>query len=71
MTERVLNNSVKKPLGVSPNTLLFGNAFAIDPTLLTQIDRDVSDVKPQSTQDFVDSLTIQTHWRSDTLANGD
>ena len=56
MTKRVLNNSIKKPLRVSANTLLFGNASAIDATLLTQIDRDVSDVKPQSTQDFVDSL---------------
>ena len=33
-----------KTHGVSPNTQLFGNAFAIDPTLLTQIDRDVFDV---------------------------
>ena len=41
-TERVLNNFVKQPLGVSPNTLLFGNAFSTDRSLLTQIDQDVS-----------------------------
>ena len=42
-TERVLNNSIKQPLGASPNTLLFGNAFSVDRTLLTQIDQDVAD----------------------------
>jgi len=42
MTERVLNTSVKQPLGVSPNTLLFGNAFSTDPSLLTQLDRDMA-----------------------------
>ena len=55
-TKRVLNNSVKQPLGVSPNTILFGNAFSTDRSLLTQIDQDVSGVKPRSTQDFVDTL---------------
>ena len=55
-TERVLNNSVKQPPGVSSNTLLFGNAFSVDRTLLTQIDQAVTDVKPRSTQDFVDTL---------------
>ena len=55
-TERVLNNFVKQPLGVSPNTLLFGNAFSTDRSLLTQIDQDVSGVKQRSTQDFFDSL---------------
>ena len=42
ITERVLNTSVKQPLGVSPNTLLFDNAFSTDPSLLTQLDRDIS-----------------------------
>ena len=27
MTEKLLNSSVKQPLGASPNTLLFGNAI--------------------------------------------
>ena len=54
--ERVLNNSVKQPLRVSPNTILFGNAFSTDRSLLTQIDQDVSGVKPRSTQDIFDTL---------------
>ena len=55
-TERVLNNSVKQPLGSSPNTLLNGDAFSVDRTLLTQIDQDVADLKARLTQDFVDTL---------------
>ena len=53
MTERVLNTSVKRPLGASPNTLLFGNAFSTDPSLLTQLDRHV---QPRSIRDYVDTL---------------
>ena len=30
MTVKVLNSSIKQPLGVSPNTLIFGNAFNMD-----------------------------------------
>ena len=52
-TERVLNNSVKQPLGASPNTLLLGKSFSVDRILLTQ-----TDVKPRTTQDFVDTLMI-------------
>ena len=33
--------------GVSQNTLLIGNTFSTDPTLLTQIGLDVSDVQPR------------------------
>ena len=51
-TEQVPNNSVKQPLGLHQ----FGDAFSVDRTLLTQIDQDVADVKPRSTQDFVDTL---------------
>jgi len=68
-TERVLNNFVKQPLGVSPNTLLFGNAFSTDRSLLTQIDQDVSGVKQRSTQDFFDSLIARQALHGDTLAN--
>ena len=42
MTKRVLNTSVKQTLGVSPDTLPFCDAFPTDPSLLTQLDRDVS-----------------------------
>ena len=55
-TERILNNSVKQPLVASPNTLLFGNSFSVDRTLLTKIDQNVAAVNPRSTQDFVDTL---------------
>ena len=51
----MLNTSVKQPLGLSPNALLFGNAFSTDPSLLTQLDRDVSNEQPRSIQDFVDT----------------
>ena len=30
MTEKLFNSSIKQPLGESPNTLLFGNAFCDD-----------------------------------------
>ena len=58
-----------KPLGVSPNTLLFGNAFLTDPPLLTQLDRDVSNTQPRSIRDFVDSLIERqkNYWRSYSL----
>jgi hypothetical protein len=56
MTERILNSSVKQPLGASPNTLLFGHAFQVDPALLSTLDRDISDEKPRSIRDFVDTL---------------
>ena len=31
MTEKLLNSSVKKPLGASPNTLLYGNTIHQEP----------------------------------------
>jgi len=40
-------------VGASPNTLLFGNAFSMDPFLLTQPDCDISDVQPRSIRYFV------------------
>jgi len=55
-TERMLLNiSVKQPLGVSPNTPLFGNAFSTEPTSPTQSDRGIFDVQTRSTKDFVDT----------------
>ena len=56
MTEKLLNSSVKQPLGVSPNTLLFGNAFHDDTSLLSHIDRDISNTPTQSIRDYVDTL---------------
>ena len=51
MMERVLNTSVKQTIGVSPDTLLFGNVISMEPSLQTQLDRDVSDVQPRSIRD--------------------
>jgi len=56
MTEKLLNSSVKHPPVVSPNTLLFGNAFRDDTSLLSQIDRDISNTPTQSIRDYVDTL---------------
>ena len=74
-TDRVLNNSVKQKLGASTNILQFGDVFSVDRALLTQIDQDVSDVTPRSTQDFVDTLIarhaqiIDTAIHSQTIIN--
>ena len=38
MTEKLLNSSVKKPLGASPNTLLFGNAITQEPFEISDMD---------------------------------
>ena len=48
--------SVKQPLGVSPSTLLFRNAFLTDPSLLTKLDCDVPNEQPRPIRDFVDTL---------------
>jgi hypothetical protein len=56
MTEKLLNSSIKQPLGVSPNTLIFGNAFHMDTSLLVIIDQDISNSAPRSVRDYVDTL---------------
>ena len=56
MTEKILNSSVKGPLGVSPNTLLFGAAFPPDNALIAHMDREIRDEKPRSIRDYVDTL---------------
>ena len=38
-TEKLLNNSVKHALGVSPNTLLFGDAIPTEQSLMPEIYR--------------------------------
>jgi len=38
MTEKILNSSVKQPLGASPNTLLFGNAILHEPNIIEELD---------------------------------
>jgi transposase InsO family protein len=56
MTEKLLNSSIKKPLGTSPNAILFANAFNTDPGLLSTIDRDTDGIPARSVQDYIDTL---------------
>ena len=39
MTENLLNSSVKQALGVSPSTLLFGDAIPTQQSLMAEIDQ--------------------------------
>ena len=39
MTEKLLNSSVKHALGVSPNTLIFGDAIPTEQSLMVEIDQ--------------------------------
>ena len=43
MTEKLLNSSVKQPLGASPNALLFGNATVQEPGMMAEMDQMPSD----------------------------
>ena len=40
---KLLNSSVKQPLGASPNALLFGNATVQEPGMMAEIDQMPSD----------------------------
>jgi hypothetical protein len=61
MTEKILNSSVKQPLGVSPNTLLFANSIDVDVGLLTELDRTADITPPRSIRDYVDTLMSNQH----------
>jgi hypothetical protein len=58
MTEKLLNSSVKQPLGVSPNTLLFGNAINNEaPAICQEMDSMPKNGYPQrSMRDYVDNF---------------
>ena len=56
MIEKVLNSSIKQPLGVSPNTILFGAAIPTEHTLLAEIDNPPPSNTPRSIRDYVDTL---------------
>jgi hypothetical protein len=56
MTEKLLNNSVKHALGVSPNTLLFGDAIPTEQSLMAEIDRIPTATPPRTIRDYVDKL---------------
>jgi len=55
MTEKSLNSSIKQPLGVSPNTILYG-AIPTEHTLLADIDTIPSTTAPRTIRDYVDTL---------------
>ena len=49
MTEKLLNSSVKKPLGAPPNTRLFGNAINIhEPVGIKDMDQQNDKATPGS-----------------------
>ena len=56
MTEKLLNSSVKHALGVSPNTLLFGDAIPTEQSLMAEIDRIPTATPPRTIRDYVDKL---------------
>ena len=56
MTEKLLNSTVKHALGVSPNTLLFGDAILTEHSLLAEIDRIPTATPPRTIRDYVDKL---------------
>jgi hypothetical protein len=56
LTEKLLNSSTKQPIGVSPNTLLYGNAINTDEGLFHVIREQKSMESPISTRDYVDQL---------------
>ena len=56
MTEKLLNSSVKKPLGASPNTLLFGNAINQEPVDIKDMDQQNDTVTLKSIWEYVDTF---------------
>ena len=51
-----MNSSVKKPIGASPNTLLFGNAINQEPIDMKDMDQQNDTVTPRSIRDYVDKF---------------
>jgi hypothetical protein len=47
---------VKKPLGASPNTLLFGNAINQEPVDIKDMDQQNDTVTPKSIREYVDTF---------------
>jgi hypothetical protein len=54
--EKLLNSSVKKPLGASHNTLLFGNAINQEPFEISEMDQQKNIKTPNSIRDYVDKF---------------
>jgi len=58
-TEKLLNSSVKQALGVSPNTLLFGDAIPTQQSLMAEIDQMPSVTAPRTIRDYMNKLMDQ------------
>ena len=56
MTEKLLNSIIKQPLGVSPNTILYGDAIPTEYTLLAEIDNTPPSTTLRTIRDYVDTL---------------
>ena len=56
MTEKRLNSSIKQTLGVSPYTLLFGDAILTEQSLIAEIDRIPTATFPRTIRDHVHKL---------------
>jgi hypothetical protein len=56
MTEKLLNSSIKQPLGVSPNTILYGDAILTEHSLRAELDTIPSTTAPRTIRDYVDTL---------------
>ena len=59
MTEKLLKSSIKQLLGVSPNTILYGDAILTEHicyTLLAEIDNTPSSTTPRTIRDYVDTM---------------
>jgi len=64
MTEKLLS-SIKQPLDVFSNTLIFDNTIDIDTSFLGIIDQDISDLTPRFVRDYIDTLIERQGWLID------
>ena len=53
---KMLNSSVKQPLGASPNALLFSNATVQEPGMMAVMDQMLSDTEQISIRDYIDTF---------------
>ena len=55
MTEKLLNSSVKQPLGASPNALPLGNATVQEPGMMTEMDQ-MPDTGKLAVRTYIDTF---------------
>ena len=56
MKEKLLNSSIKQPLGASSIALLFGNATIQEPGMIAKMDQIPSDTGKTSVRDYIDTF---------------